>query len=303
MNRRLPPLNSLRAFEAAARHESFALAADELAVTPSAVSQQVKQLEAILDRALFARHARGLTLTGAGRRYLPALSEALDSIAEATRALSNDADDRTLTVTCLGSFGALWLVPRLADFEAFAPDIDMRLSTSDRLADFVRDGIDAGVRYGSGPYPDFHAEKLLEETVFPVCGPQVAKRLKSLEDLATVPLLHDASAGAHSSYSWPSWFRAQNLGALDVRRGPGFTNSTFLVQAAIAERGVMLGRSVLVGDALAAGTLVKPFEGMDLPAGASYWFITQPDGLRQSKITRFREWLFEAARHGPRGMD
>lgn len=294
MRRSLPPLNAVRAFEAAARHESFAQAADELAVTPSAVSQQVKALEDILGCALFARHARGLSLTAAGRRYLPGLSEALDLIAEASRTAATGADDRTLTVTCLGSFGALWLVPRLADFEILAPEIDVRLSTSDRVVDLARDGIDAGVRYGPGPYPHLHAEVLMEETVFPVCAPAMAQRLQRLEDLAEVPLLHDTSAGARATYSWPSWLRAHDVGGFDAARGPGFTNSTFLVQAAIAERGVMLGRSVLVHDALSAGTLVRPFE-TTLPAGSSYWFITTPDGPARPKIARFRDWLFEAA--------
>ncbi|MFC6854374.1 transcriptional regulator GcvA [Marivibrio halodurans] len=300
MRRSLPPLNAVRAFEAAARHESFAQAADELAVTPSAVSQQVKMLEDILGCALFTRHARGLSLTAAGRRYLPALSEALDLIADASRTAAAGTDDRTLSVTCLGSFGALWLVPRLVDFEAAVPDIDVRLSTSDKIVDLGRDGIDAGVRYGPGPYPGIHAEPLMEETVFPVCAPAMAKRLTRLEDLANVPLLHDASAGARATYSWQSWLRrwpawlnAHDIKGFDASRGPGFTNSTFLVQAAIAERGVMLGRSVLVHDALCAGTLVRPFD-MTLPAGARYWFVTTADGLTQRKVARFREWLFDA---------
>lgn len=297
MPRRLPPLNAVRAFEAAARHESFALAADELAVTPSAVSQQVKALEETLGAPLFLRRARGLSLTPAGRRYLPRLSEALDAIAEASRAVSAGGDDRTLTVTALGSFGALWLVPRLSGFEAAAPGIDMRLSTSDRVVDLAADGIDAGVRYGPGPYPDLHAERLMDETVFPVCAPALARRLQRLEDLAETTLLHDASATGRYIYNWRTWLRAHGLEGVDAERGPGFTNSTFLVQAAIAERGVMLGRSVLVADALAAGTLVRPF-AVESPAGAAYWFITLPENVGLKKVQAFRDWLFEEAARG-----
>lgn len=294
MRRRLPPLNAVRAFEAAARHESFALAADELAVTASAVSQQVKALEQFVGQTLFHRQARGLRLSAAGRRYLPALTDALDAVAEATRTAAGGLDDRTLTITALGSFGALWLAPRLVEFEAFAPDIDIRLSTSDRLTDLAAEGVDAGVRYGPGPYPDLHAEWLMGETVTPVCAPALAERLTRLEDLSTVTLLQDASAGSRASYSWPTWLRTYGVTGIDGTRGPGFTNSAFLVQAAIAERGVMLGRSVLVADALASGALVKPFD-TELEAEASYWFITLPDGLAQRKIRLFRDWLFEAA--------
>jgi len=299
MARRLPPLNAVRAFEAAARHESFALAADELAVTPSAVSQQVKTLEEILGVGLFTRRPRGLSLTPAGRRYLPRLSEALDAIAEASRALAAGGDDRTLTVTALGSFAALWLVPRLAGFEAAAPEIDVRLATSDRVVDLAADGIDAGVRYGPGPYPGLHAEKLMEETVFPVCAPALARRLTRPADLAEVALLHDASASGRFIYNWKTWARAHGLDGVDLERGSGFTNSTFLVQAAIAERGVMLGRSVLVADALATGALVRPFD-LESPAGAAYWFVTLPETADLPKIRRFRDWLFaEVARGAP----
>jgi LysR family glycine cleavage system transcriptional activator len=138
----------------------------------------------------------------------------------------------------------------------------------------------------------------MEEEVFPVCGPRTAAALGRLEDLADVTLLHDASSGARASYNWPAWLRAHDLTAVDGTRGPGFTNSTFLVQAAIAERGVMLGRSVLVADALAAGTLVKPFD-LALPAGATYWFIALSDTLAQRKISLFRDWLFDAAEKAP----
>jgi LysR family glycine cleavage system transcriptional activator len=293
MRGRLPPLNAVRAFEAAARHESFALAADELAVTPSAVSQQVKVLEQFVGQALFDRKARGLRLNAAGRRYLPALTGALDAVAQATRAMAAGLGDRTLTVATLGSFAGLWLAPRLPGFERFAPDVDVRLATSNRLVDLVAEGVDVAIRYGSGAYPGLEAQRLMDETVTPVCAPALAKRLTRMEDLADVALLHDTAADARASCSWSAWLRAHGVGGVEAERGPGSNNSAFLVQAAIAERGVMLGRSVLVADALAAGVLVKPFES-ELPAGFSYWFLTLPGALAQRKVRLFRDWLVAA---------
>lgn len=294
MTRRLPPLNAVRAFEAAARHESFALAADELAVTPSAVSQQVKTLEDILGRPLFQRHARGLTLSPEGRRYLPALSESLDRIAEATHRVTAADDDSTLTVTALGSFAAMWLVPRLAEFAERHPAIDVRLSTGERKVDLTAEGFDAAIRYGNGGYEGLAVEKLLDETIRPVCSPALADRLRTPADIAQVTLLHDQSAARGAPITWSGWLRAQGVTGIDAERGPGFTDSAFLVQAAIAGRGVMLGRSVLVGDALAAGTLVAPLEG-EMPAGYAYYFLTPPGALTRPKVAAFRAWLFDAA--------
>ncbi len=298
MSRRLPPLNAVRAFEAAARHESFAAAASELSVTASAVSQQVKALEEILERPLFRRHARGLVLTEAGRRYLPALSDALDRIADATRRVREPVDERVLTVTALGSFGAQWLVPRLPDFAERAPEIDVRLSTTDRLVDLLNEGADCAIRYGPGVYEGLESERLMDEIITPVCSPALAERLRTLDDLGSVMLLHDQSTGPSAPISWPGWLRLQGRSDIPADRGPGFTDSSFLVQAAIAGRGVMLGRSVLVGDALAAGTLVAPFD-IEVPAGYAYWFVTAPGARDRPKVARFRDWLFEVAERGP----
>src|SRR5476651_2450346 len=199
--RRLPPLNALRAFEAAARHLNFSRAADELSVTPGAVSQQIQNLEDYVGAALFKRTPKGLLLTDAAQTALPALREAFDRLAEAASLLTAAVDGRRLTLTAPPSFAAKWLVPRLKRFEESYPQIDVWLSADMDIVDFAAGEIDLAVRYGAGRYPGLEIIRLLSETVIPVASPALMETnpLDTPADLARHTLLHDGSPDADES--------------------------------------------------------------------------------------------------------
>ena len=239
--RRLPPLNALRAFEAAARHLSFTRAADELAVTQAAVSHQVKTLEEWLGLKLFQRENRTIYLTREGQTYLPAVRQALDTVAEATRRLLESDAQGPLTVSVLPSFAAKWLLPRLAAFRARHPEIDVRISSNDQPIDFARDDVDMAVRMGRGEWTGVTAIKFLEEDLFPVCAPALlagAHPLNRPEDLRHHTLLHD-----DMRQDWRTWLMAAGGEGVDPQRGPGYTDSALVIQAAVEGQGVALGRS------------------------------------------------------------
>ncbi len=292
MARRLPSLKALRAFEAAARHLSFTLAANELNVTQAAISHQVKALEERLGVKLFHRRNRRLFLTEAGQAYLPPVREAFDELAAATeRLVARDAAG-TLTVSTLTSFAATWLVPRLKQFRELHPEIDVRLTASDGLVDFAREDVDVAIRYGRGHWPGLRADHLLAEDIFPVCSPGLldgTNPLRRPSDLEHHTLLHD-----DMRESWRMWLLAAGVEGLDPERGPGFSHSSMVVQAAVDGQGVALGRSALVAADLAAGRLVRPFEG-SLPAEYAYYVVCPEANAERPKVLAFREWLLEIA--------
>jgi LysR family transcriptional regulator, glycine cleavage system transcriptional activator len=289
MARRLPPLNALRAFEAAARHLSFTKAADELAVTQAAISHQVKGLEDRLGVALFRRANRALVLTEVGQAYLPALRDAFDAIDAATARILQKDKAGTITVTTMPSFGAAWLVRRLGAFRALHPDIDVRLLTVERLVDFAREDVDIGIRFGVGSWPGLKAERLLTEDMFPMCSPALLKekKLEKPEDLRHHTLLHD-----DMETDWRRWLVAAGVKGIDPNRGLHFTNSSMLLQAAVEGQGVALGRSALASGYLAAGQLVKPFE-LKLPVDAAYYVVYPAAYAQRPKVMAFRDWLME----------
>lgn len=289
MSRRLPPLNALRAFEAAARHLSFTLAADELHVTQAAVSHQIKGLEEWLEIPLFHRRNRSLALTEAGASYLPRLSAALDTIAEATERLTRVSSPRTLTVSCLPSFASKWLLPRLTRFQASHPNLDVLLETTPNVTDFTRQEVDIAIRMGSGRWPGVKVELLMTEVLFPVCSPALLtgpKPLREPADLAHHTLIHDDFA-----IGWENWSHAAGLSGIDFRRGPRFTDSALMVQAAIGGRGVCLARDALVRDDLAAGRLVRPFS-TQVPGLEAYYVVAPSHHFDRPKVKAFRDWLF-----------
>lgn len=293
--RRLPPLNSIRAFEAAARHLSFTRAARELNVTQSAVSHQIKALEARLGVPLFRRLNRALLLTDEGQAYLPAVRDALDRLAEATERLLVGETSGTLTVSVMPSFAARWLVPRLARFRDLHPDIDVRLSASDKLVDFARDDVDVAIRYGRGTYPSLHVTRLLGEDVFPVCSPALRDGdppLRRLADLARHTLLHDIVDDICPD--WPTWLRLMGADGIDTSRGPVFSDSSMLLQAAVDGQGVALGRSALAAADLEAGRLVKPFD-VRTPLDVAYYLVCPRSTAERPKIAAFRAWLLAEA--------
>jgi len=225
--RRLPPLNALRAFETAARHLNFSRAADELSVTPGAVSQQIQNLEDYVGASLFRRTPRGLLLTDAAQTALPALREAFDRLAEAAALLTAAVDGRRLTVTAAPSFAAKWLVPRLGRFEAAHPQVDVWLSADMDLVDFGAGEVDVAIRYGAGPYPGLEAIRLMKETVAPVISPELmaANPLNQPADLARHVLLHDGSPDADDSCpDWQMWLAARGVRGVDGTRGRASTS-------------------------------------------------------------------------------
>jgi LysR family glycine cleavage system transcriptional activator len=291
MKRRLPPLNSLRAFESAARHLSFTKAADELAVTQSAVSHQVNALEAWAGVPLFKRQGRAMVLTEAAVKFLPAVSSALDQIALAGRKLlAVDPAHGWLTVAVMPSFAAKWLVPRLADFNEENPDLDVWIATFEDQTGALGSDIDVAIRYGRGDWPGLASVRIMSEELFPVCAPRLATSLETPADLAHATLLHD-----ELREDWGMWFAAAGLTGVDTARGPGFDDSGLLIQAAIEGLGVALGRSVLVKGDLDAGRLVRPFD-VALPAEFAYYLVYPPDLESAPKIETFRTWLLATAR-------
>ena len=298
--RMLPPLNAIKAFEVAARLGGFVEAARELAVTPSAVSQQVKQLETWLGRPLFERMPRGLQPTDAARAYLQTLSECLDRIEGATREVMRGDTRAVLSVSVLPSFAAQWLVPRLSRFYDRNPDIEVRLSATDRLVDLEREQIDVALRYGAGQYPGLEVEQVMEETITPVCSPALLQGptpLREMADLRHHVLLHDDGHNITPlRLTWVGWLKAVGADGLGIEamRGPVFSDSHLTIRAALAGRGVMLGRSRLVEDELREGLLVAPF-AQSLPAVFSYWLVSRPGTAALHKVARFREWLREEA--------
>ncbi len=284
---RLPTLNALRAFEAAGRHLSFTRAAEELHVTQAAISHQIKSLEEQLGIRMFRRGPRGLLLTDAGQSYLPEVREAFQQLTSATERLLEDDARGTITVSVLPSFAARWLVPRLTRFREDHPDIEVRVSADDRLADFDRDDVDVAIRYGRGDYPGLHADRFLTEELFPVCSPELLKRvpLERPEQLCDHTLLHD-----DMRMDWSMWLLAAGVEGVDPRRGPSFNDSSMVLQAAVDGQGVALGRSALALDDLAAGRLVRPFD-FSLPAEYAYYILCPERIANRPNIKTFREWL------------
>ncbi len=296
--RRLPSLNALRAFEAAGRRLSFTEAAEELSVTPAAVSQQVKTLEAYLDVALFHRSGRGLTLTEAGEVLLPGLRSGFECLVNAVDTLRRTESSRPLTVTVAPSFGAKWLVPRLARFSAAHPQIEVRLDASLRVVDLGREDVDIAVRYGAGSYPGMVVERLLEEAVFPVCSPgllEAGPPIASPADIARHTLIHAADPISEQGHpDWAMWLAAAGVQGVDTSRGPRFSLHSLAVDAAVAGQGVALLGNVVVAEDLAAGRLVRPLEGA-MPVRFAYYLVYPESAARLDRVKAFADWLREEA--------
>jgi LysR family transcriptional regulator, glycine cleavage system transcriptional activator len=291
--RKLPPLSTLRSFEAAARLLSFSKAADELFVTHGAVSRAIRHLEDHLGAPLFQRKTRAVHLTATGVSYAASVRDTLERLAAATALITDQQSLGVLTVSTLDSFAAKWLLPRLFRFRQRHPDIDVRLDTSDRLADFANDGIDIAIRYGRGRYPGLAADLLMSEEVAPVSSPKLlegARPLRSPEDLQHHTLIHD-----DFPIDWGMWLKSAGVAGVDAYRGPRFQSSVLAVQAAVQGDGVVLGRSALIADDLRAGRLVKPFT-LSLPTDLAYYVVTPTQAAERPKISAFRDWLLDEAR-------
>jgi LysR family transcriptional regulator, glycine cleavage system transcriptional activator len=291
MPRTLPPLETFRFFEAAARHLNFTRAAKEMHITHGAVSQRIKRLEDHLGTPLFRRHGRGMQLTDAGRRLLERVQSAISEITEGVEAIRPNRVDRTLTISTAPCLAAYWLLPRLADFNQQHPDIQVVVRASLSLADFSHDGVDMAVRFGPGKWPGLVSIKLRDEEVFPVCSPALrGGRLPRVPaDLLETPLLHD------ERQPWSIWFEAVGLDFRGADQGPSYGDENLLIPAAIGGLGVALARASLVEAELASGRLVRLFS-RGVATRYSYFIVYPPGSARLGKIKVFQEWLFTQVR-------
>ena len=291
MSKRLPPLNALRTFEAAARHLSFTRAADELAVTQAAVSHQIKALEEHLGVQLFRRLSRRLILTDEAQLLLPSVRQAFDALLAGVDLLSAHGGAGTLSISTTPSFAANWLVGRLCRFQALQPEIEIQLGATARVVDFAREGIDCGVRYGFGDWPGLRSVRLFCQELFPVCSPSLLegpRPLRAPEDLAHHTLLHVLD----NADDWRLWLQAAGVKGVDPTRGLKIDSFPLALQAAITGAGVVIGRAQLVAEDLAAGRLVEPFE-FELPIESAYYFVAPEGTWELQKVATFRDWLLD----------
>ena len=292
MPRRLPSLNALKAFEAAARHESFTKAAEELYVTQGAVSHQVKALEADLGFRLFQRERQRLVITDAGRSYLEVVRDAFDRLAAGTERLLQRQQAGVLTVSTSPNFAAKWLVHRLGRFAERHPSVDLRVSASLHHVDFARDDVDLAIRHGDGSWPGLHVTQLCVEALFPVCSPRLAddpqRPLRVPSDLARHVLVH-----LDRRDDWGKWLLAAGVEA-DLKRGLVLNQASMAIDAAVDGQGVSLARTALAASDLIAGRLVRPFD-LELPVPYSYWIVCPKATANLPKIAVFRDWLIAEA--------
>ena len=294
-------LNALRAFEASARHQSFSAAAAELNVTPAAVGQLVRTLEDWLGAPLFLRQASGrarLVPTEAAARALPELRAGFDKLAVGLERLREGAVNGVLTVTVSPAFAAKWLLPRIERFQQQCPLTELRLDTSLKPVDFLAQGIDIGVRYGTGRWPGLLAERLMSEEVFPVCSPAWAQQraLASPAELADETLIHDLSMDGDAGFpTWEAWLRQAGVRAAGAQRGLKINSSAAVLQAAIEGHGVALARSVMAADDVAAGRLQRLFPALQFASPLAYYVVYRAECAGLARLMAFRDWLMSEA--------
>jgi LysR family transcriptional regulator, glycine cleavage system transcriptional activator len=289
--RRLPSLNGVKAFEAAARHESFTRAAEELCVTQGAVSHQVKALEAELGVKLFKRERQRLIITEAGRRYLEVVREALDRIAAGTERLQQRERAGVLTISTSPNFAGKWLVHRLGRFAELHPNIELRVSAKPHHVDFAREDIDLAVRHSEGPTSGLDCTRLCTEEQFPVCSPTLMGRrsLKVPADLSRHTLLH-----VDDHTDWTRWLDRLSIKSVDPTKGPVMNQASMAIDAAIEGQGVAMARTALAAWDLIGHRLVRPFE-LRLPAPFAYWIVCPKATAQLPKIVAIRKWLLAEA--------
>jgi LysR family glycine cleavage system transcriptional activator len=299
MSSPFPPLGSLRAFEAVARRLSFSRAAEELNVTPGAVSQQIGMLEKLLGQTLFVRTKRSVALSEAAARMLPEIQSGLETLARAVRNTVVPAGSGTLTISVAPSFASKWLMPRLSDFTEKYPDIDLRVSATVALADLARDNVDLAIRLGHGPYRDVRAEPLFGEGLTPLCSPELLRRkgrLRTPDDLRRHKLIHDTSIpGENEQSSWRRWLDFAGAKAVSHHRGIRFSLAELAMQAAIDGAGVVLARVVLAENDIRTGRLVRPFD-IVLPLDVTYFLVLPRHSAPRREVSCFRAWMAEQSR-------
>jgi DNA-binding transcriptional LysR family regulator len=297
MRRTLPSLDLLQGFEAAARHLSFTKAGEELFITQSAVSRQIKELEDQLGVELFHRRHRALVLTDAGQQLYAAAAQVLTTMRTATSRLRTQKGKRPLAVTTTASFAALWLIPRLAGFRRTHPEVDVRIHADTRVNDLERDGLDLAIRHGPAQLAGPNAVRLFGEKVFPVCSPKLIKKLPLREpaDLKNHTLLqYDDPDARHPWLHWKTWLEVAGIADLKPAGTLTFSGYEQIIPAAVAGHGVALGRTPLVKDLLASKELIAPFKSAADPARA-YFAIVSKNAEGRPEVADFVNWLREEA--------
>ncbi len=296
MYKRLPPLNSMRAFESAARHQSISLAASELNVTPAAISQQIKLLEQVLDVQLFIRQNRQIDLTEEGQLLKPLLGEAFEQMYRALQTLRAHQQGHPLTITAPHTFVAKWLIPRLDDFNQQYPQISVRIDASTRLVDFEQEAIDVGIRFSMQQDPDLVSTHLMTLQVIPVCSPefiQKQNRLKTPADLSNQTLLHYEHKTDEPSWpDWNMWLTTVGYPEVDSKSGISFAQPEMLIQAAIEGQGIALVATIFAEKDIQAGRLVQPFS-MSMPIDFSYYLVTTPKRANLPRVAAFKQWILQ----------
>ncbi len=286
--KRIPPLNALKAFEAAAKHLSFTRAADELFVTQAAVSHQIKLLEEFLSVKLFLRKNRTLLLTEDGQAYYSDIKDIFVHIHEATERLLTRGAKGSITVAMPPSFAAQWLVPRISQFAQLYPDIDVRIKAVDFDEGFLDESTDIAIYYGRGRWQGLYSVQLHKEYLTPLCSPMLfasSKPLEHLSDLAQHILLHDSSRDA-----WKSWLKHHQIKGVNVNQGPMFSHSMLVLQAAALGQGIALGNTILAKPEIEAGRLICPFDER-VESKDGFYLVSEQSQSEQEKITLFREWM------------
>ena len=290
---RLPPLNPLRAFEAAGQLQSIRGAAERLSVTPGAVSRQVQVLESYLGVRLFRRFAREVMLTAEGEQYLEAVSLHLEGIRDATERLTGRRGIETLRVRAYTTIAMKWLIPRLSTFQDANPKIEVRLTTSNEAVDFSRENIDGAIRLGDGAWTGVEVDRLMANELTPLCTPAYQRRhkLRHADDLARARLLHSFVRPD----DWRIWLGEARVRDIDAHAGDKFASSTLAYQAVLEGQGIMMAQRLLFADDLRTGRLVQPFDTVVDRDPFTYYFIYPRNRLRNSAFRRFRTWLLNQA--------
>lgn len=287
MARKLPSLNALRAFEAAARHVSLTKAASELHVTHAAISRHVRSLEDWMGVKLFVRHPQGVSLTDAGRGLEKRLTPIFDELAVATSEFRAGPETHSLTISVEVAFAVRWLVPRLVRFQAEYPEIEVNIAPSNERVNFRRDPAELGIRYGEGVWDDVSVEHLAELEIFPVCSPSLIEgaTIEGLESLAGFTLIHE-----ETKQWWAEWMALVGARGVNVQQGPMLQDAHLALQAAEAGQGFSLGDNVLAYDALRAGRLVRPFKET-VSIGGGYYLVSPLSGRPSVSAETFGDWL------------
>lgn len=302
MSRRLPPLNSLRAFEVVSRHQTFRAAAVELHVTAAAVIQQVNALETFVGRKLLRRDRRGYSLTPDGAAGLDPLRDAFNQLSAAVDAMVSGGH-RVLTISAVPSLSAEWLVPRLRRFRENYPEIDVLLHPSEELVDLEHSRVDVGIRYGLGRYPGLISERLFHDEIFPVYSPRLVRGrhpIKRPDDLRGLPLIHTVWTPQVGHWpGWGDWLQAAGVSGVNVAKGLRFSDGALVIQAALSGQGVALASKALALEHLEAGRLIRPFE-LSLLTDFAYYLVCTRSRAAEPDLVAFREWVISESRRVPR---